>query len=327
MNDWRQVVNAIRRYKQKDAGIFAWEIRDKLLADGVCSRRNVPSVSSISRILRHRLSTPAAKHSPSISVSDQQRSFLYTATASSAPPPHHLSSADVMTHPLSVHDCIASEQSGGPITSGVLVRQAQSRSIESSSSNAVDSHTFLSLNDSAPRRSVAPSSMQVDARDVESPWQQPASTSVSAWYESITSAFRSLLYTSDFVSSGSAAGTMAMSQQNNCESPQHLLQNSDSVQPPISIMQYPAAGFSVPAIAELSSTSIQNALISSLSVPLQGQSLPTGETEAQCFAAQPYSQEISPGLPFINLRPKFIEMVSDNKRHQQYLYLSRSDLC
>ena len=49
------MVDAIRLYKCKDPGIFAWEIRDKLLADGVCNRFNLPSVSSISRILRHRL--------------------------------------------------------------------------------------------------------------------------------------------------------------------------------------------------------------------------------------------------------------------------------
>ena len=50
-----RVVDAIRRYKDKDPGIFAWEIRDKLLADAVCDKYNVPSVSSISRILRNKV--------------------------------------------------------------------------------------------------------------------------------------------------------------------------------------------------------------------------------------------------------------------------------
>ncbi|KAI4890029.1 hypothetical protein NFI96_015515 [Prochilodus magdalenae] len=65
------VVKSIRDYKQSDPGIFAWEIRDRLLADGVCDKYNVPSVSSISRILRNKignLSQPAqyegAKPSP-----------------------------------------------------------------------------------------------------------------------------------------------------------------------------------------------------------------------------------------------------------------------
>ncbi|XP_059212615.1 paired box protein Pax-1-like [Centropristis striata] len=49
------VVSSIRDYKQGDPGIFAWEIRDRLLADGVCDKYNVPSVSSISRILRNKV--------------------------------------------------------------------------------------------------------------------------------------------------------------------------------------------------------------------------------------------------------------------------------
>uniref|UniRef100_A0A3B3VUZ9 Paired box 1a n=1 Tax=Poecilia latipinna TaxID=48699 RepID=A0A3B3VUZ9_9TELE len=49
------VVKNIREYKQSDPGIFAWEIRDRLLADGVCDKYNVPSVSSISRILRNKI--------------------------------------------------------------------------------------------------------------------------------------------------------------------------------------------------------------------------------------------------------------------------------
>ncbi|KAL7873230.1 hypothetical protein AOLI_G00123010 [Acnodon oligacanthus] len=49
------VVKSIREYKQADPGIFAWEIRDRLLADGVCDKYNVPSVSSISRILRNKI--------------------------------------------------------------------------------------------------------------------------------------------------------------------------------------------------------------------------------------------------------------------------------
>jgi paired box protein 1/9 len=50
-----QVVAYIKDLKQKDPGIFAWEIRDRLLADGVCDKYNVPSVSSISRILRNKI--------------------------------------------------------------------------------------------------------------------------------------------------------------------------------------------------------------------------------------------------------------------------------
>lgn len=47
----------IKELKQKDPGIFAWEIRDRLLSDGICDKFNVPSVSSISRILRNKIGT------------------------------------------------------------------------------------------------------------------------------------------------------------------------------------------------------------------------------------------------------------------------------
>ncbi|XP_031680976.1 paired box protein Pax-7-like isoform X8 [Oncorhynchus tshawytscha] len=48
------VEKRIEEYKRENPGMFSWEIRDKLLKDGVCDRSTVPSVSSISRVLRAR---------------------------------------------------------------------------------------------------------------------------------------------------------------------------------------------------------------------------------------------------------------------------------
>ncbi|XP_052789000.1 paired box protein Pax-1-like [Mya arenaria] len=59
------VVKHIKMYKDRDPGIFAWEIRDKLLADGVCDKYNVPSVSSISRILRNKIGSGSSPTSQS----------------------------------------------------------------------------------------------------------------------------------------------------------------------------------------------------------------------------------------------------------------------
>ena len=39
------VVGRISEYKRECPSIFAWEIRDRLLADGACNNDNVPSVS------------------------------------------------------------------------------------------------------------------------------------------------------------------------------------------------------------------------------------------------------------------------------------------
>jgi hypothetical protein len=43
------VVDAISKYKKENPTMFAWEIRDRLLSEGVCNQENVPSVSSINR--------------------------------------------------------------------------------------------------------------------------------------------------------------------------------------------------------------------------------------------------------------------------------------
>ncbi|XP_033750625.1 paired box protein Pax-8-like isoform X4 [Pecten maximus] len=60
-----KVVDAITRYKHENPTMFAWEIRDRLLAEQVCTSENVPSVSSINRIVRNRMADQAKLGSPS----------------------------------------------------------------------------------------------------------------------------------------------------------------------------------------------------------------------------------------------------------------------
>lgn len=43
------VVQKIAEFKRECPSIFAWEIRDRLLSEGVCNNDNIPSVSIISR--------------------------------------------------------------------------------------------------------------------------------------------------------------------------------------------------------------------------------------------------------------------------------------
>ena len=47
------VVHKIAQYKKENQSIFAWEIRDRLLNENVCNQDNIPSVSSINRVLRN----------------------------------------------------------------------------------------------------------------------------------------------------------------------------------------------------------------------------------------------------------------------------------
>ncbi|CAF0988206.1 unnamed protein product [Adineta ricciae] len=44
-----KVVDAINNYKNQAPTMFAWEIRERLIADGICEADKVPSVSSINR--------------------------------------------------------------------------------------------------------------------------------------------------------------------------------------------------------------------------------------------------------------------------------------
>uniref|UniRef100_A0A9J7Z065 Paired box protein Pax-6 n=1 Tax=Cyprinus carpio carpio TaxID=630221 RepID=A0A9J7Z065_CYPCA len=48
-----EVVGRIAQYKRECPSIFAWEIRDRLLSEGACTNDNIPSVSSINRVLRN----------------------------------------------------------------------------------------------------------------------------------------------------------------------------------------------------------------------------------------------------------------------------------
>lgn len=41
------VVGRIAHYKRECPSIFAWEIRDRLLSEGVCNQENIPSVSTL----------------------------------------------------------------------------------------------------------------------------------------------------------------------------------------------------------------------------------------------------------------------------------------
>lgn len=49
-----EVEARIEEYKRDNPGMFSWEIRDRLIKEGVCDRTSAPSVSAISRLLRGR---------------------------------------------------------------------------------------------------------------------------------------------------------------------------------------------------------------------------------------------------------------------------------
>ncbi|XP_071495421.1 uncharacterized protein [Diadema antillarum] len=60
------VVSRIALYKQENSSMFAWEIRERLLLDGICTKDNLPSVSSINRILRNCSGEPDDEREDSV---------------------------------------------------------------------------------------------------------------------------------------------------------------------------------------------------------------------------------------------------------------------
>lgn len=84
-----EVVARIGLYKRECPSIFAWEIRDRLLNEGICNAENIPSVSSINRVLRNLTTDkytangmPCADFGPpSCGGGDWARNWYQTGTA------------------------------------------------------------------------------------------------------------------------------------------------------------------------------------------------------------------------------------------------------
>jgi hypothetical protein len=49
-----EVESKIEIYKRDNPSIFSWEVRDRLIKEGICDRTTAPSVSAISRLIRDR---------------------------------------------------------------------------------------------------------------------------------------------------------------------------------------------------------------------------------------------------------------------------------
>uniref|UniRef100_A0A672LHS7 Paired box protein Pax-2a-like n=1 Tax=Sinocyclocheilus grahami TaxID=75366 RepID=A0A672LHS7_SINGR len=85
-----KVVDKIADYKRQNPTMFAWEIRDRLLADGICDNDTVPSVSSINRIIRTKVQQPFHLSPDGTSLSAPG----HTIVPSTASPPVSSSSND-----------------------------------------------------------------------------------------------------------------------------------------------------------------------------------------------------------------------------------------
>ncbi|KAH8339729.1 hypothetical protein KR074_009863 [Drosophila pseudoananassae] len=114
-----EVVSKISQYKRECPSIFAWEIRDRLLQENVCTNDNIPSVSSINRVLRNlaaqkdqQNSGPSVSTATGTSTSLEISSQINNSNAKSLTRATLSSGSDLIQTPLN------SSESGGASNSG-----------------------------------------------------------------------------------------------------------------------------------------------------------------------------------------------------------------
>jgi len=86
-----RVVDKICDYKRHNPTMFAWEIRDRLLQEQICNQDNVPSVSSINRIVRNRTAERAKQMQQLVSSGQIPPFALHAGLIGGGPPPPGLS--------------------------------------------------------------------------------------------------------------------------------------------------------------------------------------------------------------------------------------------
>lgn len=119
------VVSKIEQYKRENPTIFAWEIRERLISENICTNTTAPSVSSINRILRNRAAERAASEFARVA------SYSFYPTPSYHGLPWHQPSSSV--HPLQLWSQSQSvDLTPTSSSKNILVKRCDSREDEDS---------------------------------------------------------------------------------------------------------------------------------------------------------------------------------------------------
>ena len=65
-----EVRNKIEEYRRAAPGIFSWEVKEKLVADGLCTKETLPPLTVISRLLRRVRSTGSDTETSPVAAKD-----------------------------------------------------------------------------------------------------------------------------------------------------------------------------------------------------------------------------------------------------------------
>ncbi|XP_076318616.1 paired box protein Pax-1-like [Tachypleus tridentatus] len=139
-----EVVSYIRKLKQNDPTIFAWEIRERLLTDGLCDKHNIPSVSSISRILRNKPRPLAVYLNRHICYGICKPSTLSNHSLSSYPFSSDPASAQYLTFNYSTLPVKTDTSEETGLLSPQLSRSEHERNIITSGRNSYDKYMYFS---------------------------------------------------------------------------------------------------------------------------------------------------------------------------------------
>lgn len=93
-----KVVETIRQYKRERPAMFAWEIQERLVDEGLCDKYTIPSVSSISRILKGCVGSRSVKLKSNSTNCQQQSSTEASPSCSPAMLDNYWTTADSPTN-------------------------------------------------------------------------------------------------------------------------------------------------------------------------------------------------------------------------------------